>query len=60
MSNVLPYFPFIGTSNQPSEKDMQEFLEINNMAEGSKLVAVNASGSEPQIKLQLQVGDSCQ
>ena len=55
VSNVLAYFPFIGASAQPSEKDMQEFLEMNNMTEASKLVDTNGSQSEPQLKLCIQV-----
>lgn len=55
MSNVFAYFPFIGASTQPSEKDMQEFLEVNNMTQG-KLAETNGSADEPQIKLHLQVG----
>ena len=55
MSNMLAYFPFIGASAQPSEKDMQEFLEINDLTERSKVAEAGGSVSEPQLKLQLQV-----
>ena len=58
MSNMLAYFPFIGASTQPSEKDMQEFLEINNMNERSKLIEAHDSGSEPKLKLSFQVSNT--
>ena len=55
MSNVLAYFPFIGASTSPTEKDMQEFLEMNNMPDGNKLAVGSSPDVKSLIKLRLQV-----
>lgn len=55
MSNVWTYFPFIGASTQPSERDMQEFWELSDVPQGSKSVPGSPLGIQHRKKIVLQV-----
>lgn len=54
MSTVLGYFPFIGASAPPSDSDLKEFLEVNDLKHG-RLLDGNPPTDPKMLAIKLQV-----